>query len=135
MKGVATNWLAFKRPTNGLKPKVPIYVRKSQFRLPFKANTPVIMIGPGTGLAPFRGFIQERNFLKKEGNNERPLHEKLFINDFDLFFNNNLKILVFQASQLETRCCTLDVDTRTKTTSMRMKLMSMSRMAPSPTST
>lgn len=67
MKGVATNWLAFKRPTNGLKPKVPIYVRKSQFRLPFKANTPVIMIGPGTGLAPFRGFIQERNFLKKQG--------------------------------------------------------------------
>lgn len=67
MKGVATNWLAVKRPTNGLKPTVPIYVRKSQFRLPFKANTPVIMIGPGTGLAPFRGFIQERNFLKKEG--------------------------------------------------------------------
>ncbi|XP_062576793.1 NADPH--cytochrome P450 reductase-like [Saccostrea cucullata] len=67
MKGVATNWLTLKRPTNGIKPTVPIYVRKSQFRLPFKANTPVIMIGPGTGLAPFRGFIQERNFLRKEG--------------------------------------------------------------------
>ncbi|KAK3083908.1 hypothetical protein FSP39_005129 [Pinctada imbricata] len=67
MKGVATNWLALKKPVNGIKPKVPIFVRKSQFRLPFKANTPVIMIGPGTGLAPFRGFIQERNYLKKDG--------------------------------------------------------------------
>lgn len=66
-KGVATNWLALKKPENGIKPTVPIYVRKSQFRLPFKANTPVLMVGPGTGLAPFRGFIQERHFAKKDG--------------------------------------------------------------------
>lgn len=67
MKGVATSWLKEKQPDNGHKPRVPIYVRKSQFRLPFKASTPVIMIGPGTGLAPFRGFVQERNFLCQEG--------------------------------------------------------------------
>ncbi|KAK7088147.1 NADPH--cytochrome P450 reductase-like isoform X2 [Littorina saxatilis] len=66
-KGVATSWLKAKQPDNGHKPRVPIYVRKSQFRLPFKPSTPVIMIGPGTGLAPFRGFIQERDFLHKEG--------------------------------------------------------------------
>ena len=66
-KGVATNWLKFKKPDNGIKPRVPIYVRKSQFRLPFKSNTPVIMIGPGTGLAPFRGFIQERFVAKRDG--------------------------------------------------------------------
>ncbi|XP_076452783.1 NADPH--cytochrome P450 reductase-like [Babylonia areolata] len=70
VKGVATSWLKAKRPgrpDNGPRPRVPIYVRKSAFRLPFKAATPVIMIGPGTGLAPFRGFLQERDFLRREG--------------------------------------------------------------------
>ncbi|KAL4223899.1 hypothetical protein ACF0H5_017362 [Mactra antiquata] len=67
IKGVATNWLALMKPEDGIKHTVPIYVRKSQFRLPFKTSVPVIMIGPGTGLAPFRGFLQERNFLRTEG--------------------------------------------------------------------
>ncbi|XP_058833155.1 NADPH--cytochrome P450 reductase isoform X1 [Topomyia yanbarensis] len=67
-KGVATTFLAQKHPLNGQPlPRVPIFIRKSQFRLPAKTETPVIMVGPGTGLAPFRGFIQERDFLKKEG--------------------------------------------------------------------
>ncbi|XP_006822355.1 NADPH--cytochrome P450 reductase-like [Saccoglossus kowalevskii] len=64
-KGVATSWLKNKIPNGPLKPTVPIYVRKSQFKLPFKPTTPVIMIGPGTGLAPFRGFIQERHQAKE----------------------------------------------------------------------
>ncbi|XP_018597629.2 NADPH--cytochrome P450 reductase-like isoform X3 [Scleropages formosus] len=67
-KGVATNWLKNKVVTdNGNKSSVPMYVRKSQFRLPFKATNPVIMIGPGTGIAPFMGFIQERAWLKQKG--------------------------------------------------------------------
>ncbi|XP_055598762.1 NADPH--cytochrome P450 reductase [Uranotaenia lowii] len=67
-KGVATTFLAEKHPINGEPlPRVPIFIRKSQFRLPAKTETPVIMVGPGTGLAPFRGFIQERDFNKQEG--------------------------------------------------------------------
>ncbi|XP_023262400.1 NADPH--cytochrome P450 reductase isoform X2 [Seriola lalandi dorsalis] len=67
-KGVATNWLKNKLISdNGHKSTVPMYIRKSQFRLPFKATNPVIMIGPGTGIAPFMGFIQERGWLKEQG--------------------------------------------------------------------
>lgn len=66
-KGVATTYLADKRPTDGVDPpRVPIFIRKSQFRLPTRVETPVIMIGPGTGLAPFRGFIQERDLSRKD---------------------------------------------------------------------
>lgn len=66
-RGVATSWLKEKLVLPDIAaPIVPIFVRRSQFRLPNKPQVPVIMIGPGTGLAPFRGFIQERQLMIQE---------------------------------------------------------------------
>ncbi|XP_029637530.1 NADPH--cytochrome P450 reductase [Octopus sinensis] len=66
IQGVTTGFLSLKKSSNGDCPRVPIYVRKSQFHLPFKPSTDILMIGPGTGVAPFRAFIQERDFLKSQ---------------------------------------------------------------------
>lgn len=66
-KGVATTWLKPMVPKEGESFTVPIFIRKSQFRLPTKPQTPIIMVGPGTGYAPFRGFIQDRNVAREEG--------------------------------------------------------------------
>jgi cytochrome P450/NADPH-cytochrome P450 reductase len=64
-KGICSNYLAGRRVGETIH--ATVRETKAGFRLPDDPAVPIIMIGPGTGLAPFRGFLQERAARKAEG--------------------------------------------------------------------
>jgi len=64
-KGICSNYLAGRRAGETIQ--ATVRETKAGFRLPDDAAVPIIMVGPGTGLAPFRGFLQERAALKAKG--------------------------------------------------------------------
>ncbi len=62
---------------------VKVFVENNNnFKLPQDPNTPVIMVGPGTGIAPFRSFIQERDNFGAEGKNWLFFGDRTFTQDF-----------------------------------------------------
>ncbi len=62
-QGVCSSFLA-ERAENC---PVPVFTSPSKFHLPQDVNTPIIMVGPGTGIAPFRAFLQERKAIGARG--------------------------------------------------------------------
>lgn len=56
--------------------------QNDNFRLPADPNTPIIMIGPGTGVAPFRAFLQHRDNQKAAGKNWLFFGNPHFVEDF-----------------------------------------------------
>ncbi len=78
---------------------LPVYVQKAHgFALPADLAKPVIMVGPGTGIAPFRAFLQERAALKAPGRNWLFFGHQRMATDF--FYADELNALK-QAGQLE----------------------------------
>ena len=82
--GVASTFLAGRVSPGD---KIRVYVQKAQhFALPADPNVPIIMIGPGTGVAPFRAFLQERIATKAPGRNWLYFgHQR---SDYDFFYQD-----------------------------------------------
>ena len=67
-EGVCSTWLASRWPVDST---AELYLQNQQkhFSMPADPETPMIMVGPGTGLAPFRAFIEERLATRARGKN------------------------------------------------------------------
>lgn len=93
-KGVATSYLAERVPVGGTMP-VFFHIAKG-FRLPEDPSTPIIMVGPGTGVAPFRAYLQERKAIGATGKNwlffgeQRKEQDFLYHEEFEQFQKDGL---------------------------------------------
>ncbi|MGN5049696.1 assimilatory sulfite reductase (NADPH) flavoprotein subunit [Aeromonas veronii] len=78
--GAASSYLADRLIEDG---EVRVFIEHNDnFRLPANPDTPVIMVGPGTGIAPFRAFMQEREAQGAEGKNWLFFGNPHFTQDF-----------------------------------------------------
>lgn len=77
--GAASNFLA--ECTPGTRVEVQVETNEN-FRLPDDDDTPIIMVGPGTGVAPFRAFVEERGARGARGRNWLFFGERTFGEDF-----------------------------------------------------
>ena len=79
-KGVCSTFLA-ERISKGSKAEVFVTTNK-KFKLPVNKETPIIMVGPGTGIAPFRAFIEERKATSATGKNWLFFGDQHYSTDF-----------------------------------------------------
>jgi sulfite reductase (NADPH) flavoprotein alpha-component len=79
-KGVASTFLADRA---GADATMGVFVQPSHgFKLPAGGDTPVIMVGPGTGIAPFRAFLEERQAVGAKGRNWLFFGDQKYATDF-----------------------------------------------------
>jgi sulfite reductase (NADPH) flavoprotein alpha-component len=78
--GVASVDVAARRKTGD---RLPVFLKpNAHFRLPADPDRPMIMIGPGTGVAPFRAFMQERDAIGARGRNWLVFGHRNYTHDF-----------------------------------------------------
>lgn len=90
-RGLASGFIADEAEQNGI---LPVFISSNEmFRLPADPDVPVIMVGPGTGVAPFRAFLQERQERGSKGKNWLFFGDQHFSTDFlyQLEWQNFLK--------------------------------------------
>lgn len=123
-KGVASCWLA-DRVVPGETP-VPVFVHVSRgFRLPQDGSRPVILVGPGTGIAPFRAFLEERRATGAPGRNWlffgdqrrstdflyadeiEPMHADGFLTRLDLAFSRDQEAKVYVQDRMREHAAEL----------------------------
>lgn len=79
-KGVCSTYLADRINEDTT---IPVYIdHNNNFKLPTDPSTPIIMIGPGTGIAPFRAFIEEREAVGATGKSWLFFGDQHFMTDF-----------------------------------------------------
>ena len=79
-QGIASGHMGERAPVGAT---MPIFLHENNaFRLPEDTNAPVIMIGPGTGIAPFRAFLEERQATGQKGDNWLFFGEQRSVSDY-----------------------------------------------------
>jgi cytochrome P450 / NADPH-cytochrome P450 reductase len=109
-KGICSNHLASRRAGETIH--ATVRETKAGFRLPDDPSVPIIMVGPGTGLAPFRGFLQERAARKAKGATlgpamlffgcRHPEQDYLYADELKAFAANGITELHTAFSRAET---------------------------------
>eukprot|EP01104_Vermistella_antarctica_P013234 TRINITY_DN3976_c0_g4_i1.p1 TRINITY_DN3976_c0_g4~~TRINITY_DN3976_c0_g4_i1.p1 ORF type:complete len:697 (-),score=186.72 TRINITY_DN3976_c0_g4_i1:98-2068(-) len=88
--GVCSTFLAEKQAEDEDN-SMPVFIRTSNFKMPKDPSVPIIMIGPGTGVAPFRGFLQELKTRDAAKRGESVLYFGCRRRDTDYLYKDELE--------------------------------------------